>query len=208
MCNYSTLPETNCLCLRGSVQSVWTTRPCTWCPSPATANRSASLPWATGPSGTPAFQEPGSTSACFIHAVRRSAFSFTRRKHSRLSICGAAKHCNKHSSLEWAAWKWTCVLSFACSTFVFSSDDLSPQLFLSHPTTQRLGIKGCDVRFACRSRHPVLTSYDWHGRQWGHAVILLFVIWEFNNKVLLPWAGLMEFYNNVGLPRWPVTLLN
>lgn len=52
-----------------SPQSVSTTRPCTWCPSPATANRSVLLPSATRPLGTPAFQEPGSTSVWCILVV-------------------------------------------------------------------------------------------------------------------------------------------
>lgn len=52
-----------------SPQTVWTTRLYTWCPGPATANRSVLLLSATRPSGTPAFQEPGSTSAWSILVV-------------------------------------------------------------------------------------------------------------------------------------------
>lgn len=69
-------------CVCSPSQSAWTMRPCTWCPSPATANKSVPLPSATKPLGTLAFQEPGSTSVFSILVVGPySASSFLSCYH-------------------------------------------------------------------------------------------------------------------------------
>lgn len=76
------------------LQSVWTTRLYTWCPSPATANKSVLLLWPTRPLGTPAFQEPGSTSVWSILVVGLS--SFTRRNYGpRINQRDGFKHRNR-----------------------------------------------------------------------------------------------------------------
>lgn len=67
LCNVLCVAPSISLC--SSWQSVWTTRLHMSCPSPATASRDVLLPLATRPLGTPAFQEPGSTSAWSILVV-------------------------------------------------------------------------------------------------------------------------------------------
>lgn len=126
-----------------SLQSVWTTRLYTWCPSPATANKSVLLLWPTRPLGTPAFQEPGSTSVWSILVVGLS--SFTRCNYGpRINQTDGFKHRNRlpwYGSLTsrlflfftlFIMWQWT--FSVFLRWIVICS--LSHQLFLSHPTIQ------------------------------------------------------------------------
>lgn len=206
MYNNLTLPGTKCLCLRGSIQSVWTTRQCIWCPSPATANRSASLPWATGPSGTPAFQEPGSTSQCFILAVSRFAFSFTRSKHSWLWICSVAKYSNKL-----CLWNELCESERVSCNFppelnLFSLMILALSCSLITPNNTEAGNNG----LWCQSwvlRSASCFNFLWLARTRVRSRSQIVVRNLTNNKVFLQWPGPMEFFHNAGWPRWMVSLL-
>lgn len=120
-----------------SPQSVWTTRLYTWCPSPATANRSALLLSATRPLGTPAFQEPGSTSVCCIPVVGLYVLPHVHGTITSLVINYRNRLAWNYGyptsfSRMWQSLQWTFVVSF-CG---FISADLLHQIFLSYHSQQ------------------------------------------------------------------------